>query len=216
MPIKVSANSKGQSDPVPAGSHHAVCYGVVAIGTQPSEKFTPRQKVVILWELPQERGDFGEKKDVPRAISKTYTLSLNDRATLRHDLENWRGKPFTAQEAGGFDVDRLIGANCMLSVVHTVKEGRTFANVSALMPLPKGMKPTQPETPRLYFNLVEAVDKAMVDGTEVVWPENMPEWLKNRASTSEEYQAHVNGTANPPPAPEAPATVPAEDESVPF
>ena len=95
MPIKAEA---GQSNtpPVSVGSHQAVCYGVVAIGTQPSEKYTPRKKVVILWELPHERGDFGEKKNVPRVISKRYTLSLSsDKATLRKDLENWRGKPFS-------------------------------------------------------------------------------------------------------------------------
>ena len=56
MPITVSASSSGQkSDPVPAGTHHAVCYGVVAVGTQPSQQYTPRPKVVVAFEIPGER-----------------------------------------------------------------------------------------------------------------------------------------------------------------
>ena len=53
MPINVS--SKTKSDPVPAGTHHAVCYGVIAVGTQPSEKFTPRPKIIVCFEIPSER-----------------------------------------------------------------------------------------------------------------------------------------------------------------
>ena len=53
MPINVS--NKTKSDPVPAGTHHAVCYGIIAVGTQPSEKFTPRQKIIVCFEIPAER-----------------------------------------------------------------------------------------------------------------------------------------------------------------
>ncbi len=51
MPINVSASSGSKSDPVPAGTHHAVCYGVVAVGTQPSQQYTPRPKVVVALDL---------------------------------------------------------------------------------------------------------------------------------------------------------------------
>lgn len=214
MPIKASASSNSQSTPVSAGSHHAVCYGVVAIGTQPSEKFAPRKKVIILWELPHERGDFGDKTNVPRVISKRYTLSLGERASLKADLQNWRGKPFTPAELNAFEIDRLIGANCFLGVVHEDRNGRTYANVTSVMPLPKGMAPLKAELPRLYFNLEEALEHALVTGTQPVLPDELPEWIKNLCALSEEWQAHVGGSKpiSPPPT----ASAPAQDESVPF
>ena len=216
MPIKAEA---GQSNtpPVSVGSHQAVCYGVVAIGTQPSEKYTPRKKVVILWELPHERGDFGEKKNVPRVISKRYTLSLSsDKATLRKDLENWRGKPFSDAEIGSFEIDRLIGANCLLAVQHESKGIKTYANVTAVMPLTKGMPKANQETPRLYFNLDEALERALVENAPVYFPPEMPEWLVNLAKASEEYIAHAGGGSKPSAAPSQPEPTPANDEAVPF
>jgi hypothetical protein len=214
MPIKAEAG-KSNTPPVSVGSHQAVCYGVVAVGTQPSELYAARKKVVILWELPHERGDFGEKTNVPRVISKRYTLSLSsDKATLRKDLENWRGKPFTDAELSTIEIDKLIGANCLLSVQHEHKGPKTYANVTAVMPLTKGMAKAAQETPRLYFNLDEALETALVQGGEVSFPENMPEWLKNLCAQSEEWTAHVGGGAKPAAQP-APAAPSANDE-VPF
>lgn len=215
MPIKADSG-KSNTPPVSVGSHQAVCYGVVAVGTQPSEKFTPRKKVVIMWELPHERGDFGEKTNVPRVISKRYTLSLSERASLRADLENWRGKPFTDDELSTFEIDRLIGANCLLSVQHEVKGPKTYANVTAVMPLTKGMQKANLETPKVYFNLDEAIETALVSGSDVQFPESMPEWLRNLAAQSEEYQAYVNGGSAKPAAPQPAVPAPSQNEEVPF
>ena len=54
--MKVNAGSNKQSDPVPAGVHHAVCYAVIDLGTQDpgNPTFRPSRKVMILWELPYE------------------------------------------------------------------------------------------------------------------------------------------------------------------
>jgi len=37
-------------------------------------------------------------KGEPMSISKNYTASLSDMATLREDLKNWRGRDFTPEE----------------------------------------------------------------------------------------------------------------------
>ena len=214
MPIKADAGVSN-TPPVSVGSHQAVCYGVVAIGTQPSEKFTPRKKVIIFWELPHERGDFGERKNVPRTISKRYTLSLSDRASLKADLENWRGKPFSAQEMSTFEIDRLIGANCLLSVQHESKGPKTYANVTAVMPLTKGMQKANQELPRVYFNLDEALERALVENAPVHFPAELPEWVVNLCKASEEYVAHVGGKPVAQPS-EAPASPSLQDETVPF
>ena len=50
MPIVVTAGPSGaKSEPVPAGTHHAVCYGIVDLGTQVSEKYGPKRKLALLW-----------------------------------------------------------------------------------------------------------------------------------------------------------------------
>jgi hypothetical protein len=218
MPITVTASSSGQkSDPVPAGTHHAVCYGVVAVGTQPSQQFTPRPKVVVAFEIPGERITIKDK-DLPRGISKRYTLSLNEKASLRKDLQSWRGRPFTTAELAGFDVSKLIGANCLLSVLHQDRAGAVYANISTISALPKAMRPVQPENPPLYFNVVEAIDAAKKKGLrDINWPDDLPMWLQKLCSESEEYKAFVMGpgtTAEPPDSPAEEDLHPAED--VPF
>ena len=214
MPIKADAGVSN-TPPVSVGSHQAVCYGVVAIGTQPSEKFTPRKKVIIFWELPHERGDFGDKKNVPRTISKRYTLSLGERASLKADLENWRGKPFSDGELSTFEIDRLIGANCLLSVQHESKGPKTYANVTAVMPLTKGMARANQELPKVYFNLDEALERALVENAPVYFPPELPEWVVNLCKASEEYVAHAGGKPAAQPS-EAPASQSLQDETVPF
>ena len=217
MPITVSASSSGQkSDPVPAGTHHAVCYGVVAVGTQPSQQYTPRPKVVVAFEIPGERIEI-KGKDLPRGISKRYTLSLNEKASLRKDLQSWRGRPFTSAELAGFDVSKLIGANCLLSVLHQDRAGATYANISSISALPKSMKSVAPENPSLYFNVVEAIASAKSKGLrDIIWPEDLPAWIEKLCCESEEYKTFVMGSPNaePPDAPAEEDLQPAEE--VPF
>jgi hypothetical protein len=96
-----------------------------------------QHKVDVAWQIEELRDD--GKRFV---VYKRYTASLNEKATLRHDLESWRGRPFTAGELAGFDLESVIGANCILNVVHNPSKkdsGKVFANVAAVMPLMKGL-----------------------------------------------------------------------------
>jgi hypothetical protein len=104
------------------------------MGRMPFKPGTMQRKVDVVWQLTETRDD-GKR----HLVFKRYTLSLNEKASLRHDLESWRGKPFTFEELAGFDVEKLIGANCLVNVQHKVGTERTFANVVSVMPLIKGM-----------------------------------------------------------------------------
>lgn len=218
MPIKAPAGNS--APPIDAGTYQAVCYGVVSVGTISSvnSQYGPKPKVVIVWELPTARADFGDKKNQPHATSSRYTLSLGSKATLRKVLESWRGKKFTDEEANTFEIDKLIGANCLLSLVHESKGDKTYVNVATVSPLAKGMNKFTLENPRLYFNLTEALNTALVDGKDVVWPANMPEWMVTLAKSSEEYLEHVGGKSNPPAthSEEEAANQTGGDDSVPF
>jgi hypothetical protein len=198
MPINVS--NKTKSDPVPAGTHHAVCYGIIAVGTQPSEKFTPRQKIVVCFEIPSERITIKDQ-DLPRGISKRYTLSLNEKSSLRKDLQSWRGKPFTQEELNGFDVSKVIGSNCLISVLHSDRAGSVYADISGISALPRQMASVRPENTPLYFNLLESIDLAKKTGnTDVNWPSELPAWVQKICSQADEYLAFRGGESADSPA----------------
>jgi len=177
----------GNYEPVSQGLHHAVCYGVYDLGTKYNEKFgKSTHKVLINWEIPEERMEIekdGEKKNLPRAISKEYTLSLHKKAGLRKGLENWRGKAFTDQELEGFDITKLLGANCQIQVIHETKDGKTYANVATVIQLGKGTPKKSSENPTRYFSFEEHQD-AIPDGT--------PDWIKDKIKASEEW-ANIQG-----------------------
>lgn len=138
--------------PAPAGAHTAVCIGFVDMGTQPSfyEDGKPAHKVRITWELDEQMDD-----GRPFSISKTYTWSMNDRATLRAHLESWRGKPFKKEDFGpnGFDTKNLLLKPCTLTVQHKEVNGQMRALVAGVAPPMKGVKPFTPLNPSVYLSL---------------------------------------------------------------
>lgn len=137
MPIIASAGESKSFAPAPAGTHQAVCVDVIDKGMQ-DDKYNPgvrKHKVVLSWQIAELRDD-----GKPFLVSRWYTLSLHEKATLRKDLESWRGKLFTADELRAFDLERLIGANCLLGVQqYDAADGETKAKVTSVMALPKGM-----------------------------------------------------------------------------
>ena len=219
MPIPASNKGGQDFNPIPAGTHHAICYGVLDLGTQMSNnpQFPDYRKVAILWELPNERADFTDKDDKTknvnkaRAISKIYTNSLSEKANLRKDLEAWRSKAFTAEELENFDVSKLVGANCFLSVVHKAgtgkNAGKVYANVAGVSALPKGTPKQTSENDPLYFSLFD-----QEGDSEITFPPDMPEWLMNMVKASKEYSEW--GAKKEPAAPVR--TEESPDEDVPF
>jgi len=162
---------------VPAGAHVARCYGVIDLGTQYSEKFGAwSHKVLLQWELPSDLMQDGR----PLAISKTYSLSLNEKAILRKDLESWLGRGITTKEEHeGFALGSMLGASCLLSVVHSENNGKVYANVGSVMSVPKGM--TIPDA----FNPMVSYD--IENGEDTVF-EKLPDWVKTKIRASREFQ----------------------------
>jgi hypothetical protein len=137
MPIIATAGDSKSYTPAPAGAHVAVCVDVIDKGILEvtyAGKTKKQHKVSLVWQLDETRDD-GKR----HLVYKRYTLSLNEKATLRKDLESWRGKAFTRDEEMGFDVESVIGANCLLNVQHNTVADKTYANVVAVMPLARGM-----------------------------------------------------------------------------
>lgn len=119
----------------PLGSHAARCFQIIDLGHQRNDyegdiKF-PHQ-VLVSWELPNLEL-LGDGR--PISISKFYTLSLHDKANLAQDLVSWRGRAFTEDEKSGFDITKLIGVKCMLSIVEKKEKSR----VGSVVGVPDGM-----------------------------------------------------------------------------
>ncbi len=209
-----TAKSSPGTPPVPAGVQHAIAIGCIALGVQPSlGNFPPRPKVKLTWELPNEKLTLhkdGKESIVPRVISKDYTLSTDKKANLRKDLEAWRGRPFTPEEVTAFKVETILGANCLLNVIHkpSADGSKVYANVGGIMPLPKGTAKLAPELPLLVYDLP-------TNGEAFTFPPAMPEWIQNQIKQSEEYQLSVNPHKGEPSEDEK-ANLTAGDESVPF
>jgi len=137
----------GFENPEP-GTYAAVCYKILDIGTQEGEyqgQKTIRRQVIIGWELSEKMSD-----GRPFVVSKFYTQSLSDKATLRHDLAGWRGRDFTPDELAGFDARNIIGKPCMLSLTLSDK-GRI--KVSSVAKMPKGMAAPAQENASIFLSL---------------------------------------------------------------
>ncbi len=137
MPIIAKGGESKEFTPAPAGVHQSVCVDVIDKGILEqtySGKTKKQHKIVIAWQIDEPRDD-----GKPFLVFKRYTLSLNEKATLRKDLESWRGRAFTRDEEMGFDVETVLGVNCLLNIQHNTVEGKTYANVVSIMPLVKGM-----------------------------------------------------------------------------
>jgi hypothetical protein len=170
---KYSATGGQDFVPVPAGAHVAVCTMVADIGIQPSQFYEPKRKVVFRFELPNERTEYtdkdGNKRNGPMVVYDTLTASMNGKANLRAMLEGWRGRKFTDDEASEFDTRNVLGKSCMLSIVHNEKGEKTYANIAAVMPLPKGTNSPEAEGKVMYYDEDDAKSY-----------DDLPEWVRKK------------------------------------
>lgn len=199
MSLTLSAVTKS-TETTPAGTCAARCYQIVDLGHQ-TTSFEGEVKVVpqvrITWELAELMED-----GRPFSISREYTASFGPKANLRKMLEAWRGRPFTTEELNSFSLENVLGAPCMLSVIHKPsKDGtKVYANVGSVVALPKGMPCPEPVNPPVKFdigNFDEAVFNAF------------PEWLRAKILLSKEMEGDIPTTKQV-------EELDPSDESVPF
>lgn len=166
----------------PAGSHIAVCYRAIDLGTQLIEwkgNQKKQRKIMLSWELCDEFMKEGKNEGLPFSIHKRYTFSSSEKSTLIKDLEGWRGRAFTKEEYGKFSIQVLMGIGCMLSVVHVERDGKTYANIGSIMKLPKGVTSKAPINPIVCFDLTKFDQKTY---------DELSDSLKATIALSPEYQ----------------------------
>lgn len=205
--INATNEGGGSFTPIEAGTYAARCVQMIHIGTVTENimgKEKTLNKVFIKWELPTEKKEFkpGEGEQ-PYLVSKEFTLSLNEKATLRKFLASWRGKDFTEEQAKSFDISKLLGVACMISVTHKTSSGnKTYADITNVSPVMKGLEVPQQINPSFEFNY----DNFSFDVFNT-----LPEFLRKKMETSAEYKNMVNNLNT-----EVADNKPEENDDLPF
>ena len=192
---KVSGSGGGgEFISVPQGMHLARCYRVIDLGTHESifnKKVKHLHKVRLQFEVHGE-DDTGNPtvttKGEPMSIKKDFTLSLSEMATLRKDLQTWRGREFTAEELHGFELKNVLGAWAMISVIRSMGDtGKEYSNITAIMSVPSAIKKAgipEGHNPLQIFSIDEP-DMALFDSFSNSLQEKIsrsPEWQARKSS----------------------------------
>ena len=180
----IAEKREGDFQKVNPGMYVARCYSMIEIGTITTEfngETKKAHKVAITWELPTELAVFNKDKgEEPYVVTKTYTLSMHEKSTLRKDLESWRGKGYTDEEARRFDITKLLGVPCNLNVIHVPgKDNKTYVQVASISPLMKGQ--TCPD--QINQTRVLSFDEFNWDVFN-----SLSDYMKDKIKSSEEFQ----------------------------
>jgi len=172
---------------IPEDTYVGVCFSIVDLGTHKNNiSGKPQRQILISFELPEHVRYYeidGEMTESPSVQSNFYTLSLNEKANLRKDLEAWRGKAFSQEQLNGFELTVLLGKSCQLSIIHTTKQdGSVRSKINAIMKLPKSVTPpTETFNPIVFFSFDDMDPEAEPQLPDV------PEWVQNIILKSDEW-----------------------------
>lgn len=155
--------------PAPAGLQPSVCVDIVDLGEEPNsfKAGALQHKIRVVWQIDTVDPETAK----PFIVSRKYTISLSEKATLRKDLESWRGREFSRDELQGFDLEKLIGVCCQLMIVHAEKDGTTYGNVQTIVPLSKGMERI---LPRDYVRVKDRAPEQQQEGFAPTNDEDVP------------------------------------------
>lgn len=181
--MSLTASDKGNAEfaIVPEGVYTGRAFKIIDLGTQTSTGMfgtKDQHKVMISWEL---LGSDAPKMEDGRPFSVTqwYTVSLHEKSKLRADLESWRGRKFSTEELAGFDLGSVMGAYCLLQIVHD--ETGKYANINSIMAY-KGEKP-KPVNDNVVFD---------IDKPDMKVFESLSDNMKAKITNTPEWAAYEN------------------------
>jgi len=126
----------------------------------------------------QRKKEFKEGEgEKPFSISREFTYSFGPKGNLRPFIDGFTGTKMYDDEWP--DLEALLGEACLLNVVHTEKDGNTYANIQGASPLPKGM---------VAPDLVN--EKRTIDINSTPWDEinALPDFILKKMYSSEEFE----------------------------
>lgn len=181
MAITATSESAGNGYQIPSGTHIARCFEMIELGTITEPymgEMKTAKKIRISWELPLETKTFnGIEK--PLVISSMYSLSMHEKSTLRKTLESWRGRAFTEAEVKAFDVTKLLGVPCMVTVLNEQKGDKTFSKVTGVSSIPKGLTCPSQFNPSFILSY---------DDFDIEKFNKLPKFIKDKMMLSAEFK----------------------------
>ena len=134
MALEVSIDSRLDFEPVTEMIQPGVLADIVDKGEVPN-KFKPgttQRKCYFVWIVAEEDAEGRNKR-----VFESFTLSLNEKATLRKRLKELGYNTF--EKGVPFDLESLIGTKRMLVLAaEDGDSGKTFIKVTATMAIKKG------------------------------------------------------------------------------
>ncbi len=192
----------GERVNLPAGQYVARSYIVADLGTHNNQYMGEerlQRQIIMTFETPEETHLWKDSEGpMPFSISsRFFTFSMAPKSNLRSLLGDYRGKSFTDQEAAVFDIGKVLGVPCLITVEHTEKGDKTYVNIKSICPVPKQIVVPPPiNKPVLY---------TVTDGVNCESFKSLPQWMQKKVMESIEITNPDFFKTKPPVAPEDPA-----------
>jgi hypothetical protein len=144
--LKKSESKPAQKGRIPEGTHSAVIIQVVMMGDHMEKKFESeeevlRNKMLLVFEVPDETFNNDEGEELSRVVSKHLTVSFHEKANLT--------KVLGALCPKASDLSELLGQHCMIEV-GTTKKGNAKAG-TVLKPI-KGLPVPKTRNPHVFYD----------------------------------------------------------------
>lgn len=135
----------------PEGTSTAVLIGLAYLGQHESTwqgQTRMRELCGLVWELSEPDEQTGQAL----SVSEVLTASTHEKAKLTERILALSGG---REPPKGYDLEKLLGCGAVVTVAHVERDGRTYANVTNVGPMPRGMNAPVPSVPVTYYDILE-------------------------------------------------------------
>jgi hypothetical protein len=153
MKIAIPKYVPSTREVAPRGRYHGICVAIIDRGTITGVyqgRPTIGRKVQVTFELPTVGNS---KTGNPLKVNQLYTASMHPKAKLRKDIENWKGKAMSDDEANQFDFSWMLGRQCLIDVGQNVKGDSVYATVERILPIADGTALRHAVNDPVFFSL---------------------------------------------------------------
>lgn len=172
---------KKSSDKVvpPNGTHIALLTQIIDWGTV-KDSFGERQKVELVFELPEERHEFKEGEgEQPLIVTRKFANTISKNAALKDAIEGIMGITLEDDE---YELEDMLGKACQLQIV--VKDDGEYKNVE----IQSYMQLSKSDAKRKFVAEGETFVFDLGNFDEATW-KLLPEWKQTEIAKSPEYKA---------------------------
>jgi len=113
----------------PEGQHSATVVSTLDLGMEEGQRGA-KDYVAVDFEIDSKNPESGENF----RLRRKFTKSTHEKSKLRPAIEGILDRRLTPAEEREFDLESLIGRECVLEVEHVHIDGHTFARVEKVRP----------------------------------------------------------------------------------